>query len=113
MQNFFHSALPQKSLLRRQTVEFLVQPAHGHHGNGTLKLRLSKQEAQHGNRQIYLRDSQHPKSISGGGLSQGLHKFNRLVLASPGIVSTIGNGNSRQATSGQREPLRRRVLDPF
>src|ERR1035437_755361 len=91
VQHFFDGALPQQAFLRGKPVELLTQPAERDHGDGTVKLRLPKQETEHRDSQVDVRNPKNPGSIARSMLRQHLHDFYRLVLPSLGVIGAFWN----------------------
>ena len=102
-----------RSLLRGKPIELLMQPAQRNHGDGPIELRLPKQETEHRNCQVHIRDSQNPRSVVRSCLRQHLHDLHRLVLPSLRVISAFRNRQRRQAPNGQRKPLGRSAFDPL
>ncbi len=87
VQYLFDSTLAEQAFIRGKAVKFLVQTAKRDHGDGTIKMRLSKQKREHRNRQVHVRDPENPGGVGRSILSQHLHDLYRLVLPSLSVIS--------------------------
>ncbi len=70
VQHFFDDALAQQVFIGGKAVKLLAQTAERDDGNGTVEMRLSKEESEHRNRQVHVGDAEHADGIRGSGLSQ-------------------------------------------
>src|SRR5579872_1148173 len=89
-----------------------MQSAQRHHCNGSIELRLSKQETQHRDRQINIGYAENSGSIARHDLRQHFHDLYRLILASLRVKRSLRNWHSGQPLDRQREPFGRCALDP-